>query len=32
VGVGRDNRFRGVNAFVVESGSIAVGDKVTKTG
>ena len=30
VGVGRDNRFRGVNAFVVEGGSVAVGDKVTK--
>jgi hypothetical protein len=30
VGVGRDNRFRGVNAFVVESGSFRVGDKITK--
>jgi hypothetical protein len=30
VGVGRDNRFRGVNAFVVESGSVNVGDKITK--
>lgn len=30
VGVGRENRFRGVNAFVVEDGPIAVGDKVTK--
>lgn len=30
VGVGRDNRFRGVNAFVVEGGSFSVGDKVTK--
>jgi len=30
VGPGRDNRFRGVNAFVVEGGAIAVGDKVTK--
>ncbi len=30
VGVGRDNRFRGVNAFVVEGGPVAVGDKVTK--
>jgi hypothetical protein len=30
VGVGRDNRFRGVNAFVVESGSFQVGDKITK--
>lgn len=30
VGAGRDNRFRGVNAFVVEGGSFSVGDKVTK--
>jgi MOSC domain-containing protein YiiM len=30
VGVGRDNRFRGVNAFVVEPGSFQVGDKITK--
>lgn len=30
VGPGRDNRFRGVNAFVVEGGSFAVGDKITK--
>lgn len=30
VGVGRDNRFRGVNAFVVEDGVVSVGDKVTK--
>lgn len=30
VGVGRDNRFRGVNAFVVEPGSFRVGDKITK--
>lgn len=30
VGVGRDNRFRGVNAFVVEPGSLQVGDKITK--
>lgn len=30
VGIGRENRFRGVNAFVVESGSFQVGDKVTK--
>ncbi|HEU4320074.1 MAG TPA: MOSC domain-containing protein [Acidimicrobiia bacterium] len=30
VGPGRENRFRGVNAFIVEGGSIAVGDKVTK--
>lgn len=30
VGVGRENRFRGVNALVVESGDFRVGDKVTK--
>lgn len=30
VGVGRENRFRGVNAFVVEPGSFQIGDKVTK--
>jgi len=30
VGEGRDRRFRGVYAFVVEEGSIKVGDKVTK--
>lgn len=30
VGVGRENRFRGVNAFVVESGAFKVGDKITK--
>jgi MOSC domain-containing protein YiiM len=30
VGVGRDNRFRGVNAFVVEGGRVRVGDKITK--
>ena len=30
VGVGRDNRFRGVNAFVVEDGVVSVGDKITK--
>ena len=30
VGIGRDNRFRGVNAFVVEAGSLKVGDKITK--
>lgn len=30
VGVGRDNRFRGVNAFVVEPGSFQVGDKIAK--
>ena len=30
VGPGRDNRFRGVNAFVVEGGALRVGDKVTK--
>jgi MOSC domain-containing protein YiiM len=30
VGLGRENRFRGVNAFVVESGSFRVGDEITK--
>ncbi|MGD2103068.1 MAG: MOSC domain-containing protein [Acidimicrobiia bacterium] len=30
VGPGRDNRIRGVNAFVVEDGSFVVGDKITK--
>lgn len=30
VGEGRDRRFRGVYAFVVEDGAFAVGDKVTK--
>jgi MOSC domain-containing protein YiiM len=30
IGPGRDNRFRGVNAFVVEGGTFAVGDKITK--
>ena len=30
VGMGKDKRFRGVNAFVVESGVVRVGDKITK--
>lgn len=30
VGEGRGRRFRGANAFVVEGGSFAVGDEVTK--
>jgi len=30
VGVGKGNRFRGVNAFIVEPGSVRVGDKITK--
>ena len=30
VGVGKENRFRGVNAFIVESGTVRVGDKVSK--
>ncbi|MDH3189034.1 MAG: MOSC domain-containing protein [Acidimicrobiia bacterium] len=30
VGVGRENRFRGVNAFIVESGEVRVGDKVAR--
>ena len=29
-GIGRENRFRGVNAFVVESGTFQVGDEITK--
>ncbi|HUG31650.1 MAG TPA: hypothetical protein VMM14_02055 [Acidimicrobiia bacterium] len=28
--VGRDGRFRGVTAFVVDGGVIRVGDKITK--
>lgn len=30
VGIGRENRFRGVNAFVVEPGTFRLGDKITK--
>ena len=30
VGIGRENRVRGVNTFVVQSGAVAVGDKITK--
>lgn len=30
VGVGREHRFRGVNAFVVEDGELSVGEKATK--
>lgn len=30
VGTGKDNRFRGVNAFIVEPGTFSVGDKITK--
>jgi MOSC domain-containing protein YiiM len=30
VGVGRDNRFRGVNARIVENGSVSVGDETIK--
>lgn len=30
VGVGRKNRFRGVNARIVEDGTVSVGDKITK--
>jgi MOSC domain-containing protein YiiM len=30
VGVGRDNRFRGVNTFIVQGGTFSVGDKVHK--
>jgi hypothetical protein len=30
VGVGKENRFRGVNAFVVESGEVHTGDRISK--
>jgi MOSC domain-containing protein YiiM len=30
VGTGKANRFRGVNAFVIEGGSFSLGDVVTK--
>lgn len=30
VGLGKENRFRGVNAFVVEGGAVAAGDLITK--
>jgi len=30
VGLGRENRFRGVNTFVVRPGTVAVGDKIMK--
>jgi MOSC domain-containing protein YiiM len=30
IGVGRENRFRGVNAFVVEDGEVTLGDTVVK--
>ncbi len=30
VGIGRENRFRGVNTFVVQPGAVAVGDKIAK--
>jgi hypothetical protein len=30
VGVGKENRFRGVNAFIVESGEVSTGDRITK--
>lgn len=30
VGIGRDHRFRGVNAFVVDGGVVRVGDQITK--
>lgn len=30
VGSGPENRFRGVNAFVVEDGKVSVGDEITK--
>ncbi len=30
IGLGRENRFRGMNALIIEGGTIAVGDKITK--
>jgi MOSC domain-containing protein YiiM len=30
VGIGQENRFRGVNTFVVRPGAVAVGDKIMK--
>lgn len=30
VGIGRENRFRGMNAFIVEGGEVRVGDKVAR--
>lgn len=30
VGIGKENRFRGANAFVAESGTVRTGDKITK--
>lgn len=30
VGLGKDHRFRGVNASIVEPGTFRVGDKITK--
>jgi hypothetical protein len=30
VGVGKENRFRGVNTFIVQGGAFSVGDKVRK--
>lgn len=30
VGIGKENRFRGANAIVAESGTVRTGDKITK--
>jgi hypothetical protein len=30
VGVGKENRFRGVNAFIVEPGEVSTGDRISK--
>ena len=30
VGIGKENRFRGLNAKIIEDGSFGVGDKVSK--
>lgn len=31
-GLGREKRFRGINAFVVQSGDVATGDEISKVG
>ncbi|MEE8374806.1 MAG: MOSC domain-containing protein [Acidimicrobiia bacterium] len=30
VGIGRENRFRGVNTLVIQAGAVAVGNKIAK--
>jgi hypothetical protein len=32
VGIGKEHRFRGVNAFIVASGEVHTGDRITKLG